>query len=294
MKKFVFFFGIVLFVASCKTGNINHIVYYNKVNEIDSLFLFHKDTMLAIKNYKKLFRKYNPHNQERLREFETYIMLCHLKSKKFGGKKSLYKLIDLITPHKVWYKDYSFFKYYGIDSLQVLKKITKREEKFNKVLNDSFELAFYRDQHFRKDGYNVLTRLNDLKNIELMKWTLKNYGFPSPIRIGPLRKNPYVDVQQALLIHVPPYNEAYHFYKKELLQYVKSGECDPYDYASMVDRHHTTYIDSSKSLYALYNFYELPPYDTLRIDKNRKKIGLRGLKHNSKVPRDMKQILVIK
>lgn len=228
-----------------------------------------------------------------MREFETYALLSHLKGKKFGGKKSLYELIDIITPNKFWYKDFSFFKYYGIDSLEVLKRIKLREEKYNKILNDSFEIAYYRDQHFRKDGYDELTKINDLKNINLLKWTLKNYGFPSPAKIGPL-KYPDPDVQSLLLIHFPGYKDGFLFFKKELIQYIESGDCDPYDYAVMVDRQQTTYIDPTKSLYGLYNPYEIPPYDTLRIDKNRKSIGLRGLKHNSKVPKDMKQILILK
>lgn len=294
MKYFLLFSFIFLFFASCKIKNINHIVYYNKVNHIDSIYRFSNDTLLAIKSYKKLFKKQGYNNQEKLREFEIYILLSHLKNKKFGGKKSLYKLIDLITPNKVWYQDYTFFTKYGIDSLEVLRRIKKREGKYNKILNDSFQIAYFRDQHFRQNDNIDLIKINDLKNIKLFKWTLDNFGFPSAEKIGPLRNNMYADVQNTLLIHVPAYNEAFQFYKKELLKFVKSGECDPYDYAIMIDRQYTTFIDSTKSLYGLYNPHETPPYDTLRIDKNRRAIGLRGLKHNSKVPKDMKQILIIK
>lgn len=205
----------------------------------------------------------------------------------------MYKLIDLITPHKVWYKDYSFFKYYGIDSLEVLHRIKLREQKYNKILNDSFQVALYRDQHFRKDGYNELTKLNDLKNIELMRWALKNYGFPSPLKIGPL-KNSNGDIQFLLLSHVVSYHDDYYFYKNEMLKYLKNGDVDPRDFAEMIDKFNTTQLNQIKSLYALWNPQEMPPYDTLRIDKNRKLIGMRGLKHNSIVQKDMKQILVIK
>lgn len=292
MKKIGLIFVILLFV-SCKTKKFNHIVYYNKVNGIDSVFRFEKDTMVTIKNYKKLFRKYNPRNQERMREFETYILLSHLKNKNFGGKKSLYKLIDLITPYKIWYKDYSFFKLYGIDSLKVVKQIKLREQKYNKILNDSFQVAYHRDQHFRKDGYDTLTRINDLKNIELMKWTLKNYGFPSPEKIGPL-KTGYEDIIFVLLAHVHDY-DGYHFYKKELYKYVKTGSCNQRYYAMMIDRYIAFHGDSTSSDYgSKVSTYETFPYDTIRIDKNRKLLGLMGMKHYSKVPKDMKQILVIK
>ena len=292
MKKIVLILAVLLFV-SCKTKNINHIVYYNKANAIDSVFRFQKDTMGTIKNYKKLFRKYGAHNQERMREFETYIMLSHLKNKKFGGKKSLYKLINFITPYKIWYKDYSFFTYYKIDSLEVVRRIKLREQKYNKILNHSFQVAYYRDQHFRKDGYDGLTKINDLKNIQLMKWTLQKYGFPSPEKIGPL-KTGYEDIVFVLLAHVSTY-EAYHFYKKELYKYVMSGECNPKHYAMMIDRHIAFQMESTKSDYgSKVNSNEPLPYDTLRIDKNRKLLGLMGMKHYSKVPKDMKQILVIK
>lgn len=284
---------LLLLLISCKTRNIDHIVYYNKINDIDSVYRFHHDTSATIKNCKKLFRKYGVHNQERLREFETYILLSHLKGKNFGGKKSLYELIDIITPNKYWYKDFSFFKYYGIDSLEVLRRISTREKKYNKILNDSFQIAFYRDQHFRRNGYNDSTILNDKKNIQLLRRSLKNIGFPSPAVIGPL-KGYDQDIQYLLLSHVVSYKEDYLFYKEELFKHLKSGHVDPRDYAEMIDKYNTVFLDSAKSQYALWNPQELPPYDTLKIDKNRKFLGLRGLKHNSKVPKTMKQILVIK
>ena len=63
----------------------------------------------------------------------------------------------------------------------------------------------------------------------------------------------------------------------------------------MIDRHIAFQMESTKSDYgSKVNSNEPLPYDTLRIDKNRKLLGLMGMKHYSKVPKDMKQILVIK
>ncbi|MCP1300550.1 hypothetical protein NK356_15355 [Chryseobacterium sp. S0630] len=43
-------------------------MYYNKVNEIDSIYRMAKQPEKAIKLYKALFRKYHPLNQERIEE----------------------------------------------------------------------------------------------------------------------------------------------------------------------------------------------------------------------------------
>ena len=76
---------LCLFLCACK--NRNYILYYNKVNEIDSIYRMAKQPEKAIKLYKPLFRKYRPLNQERHEEYETYIRLSDQHHTKFGGKK---------------------------------------------------------------------------------------------------------------------------------------------------------------------------------------------------------------
>lgn len=297
-KSAVLLVWIVLFFSplqSCKTKNFNYVDYYNEVHVIDSIYRYHKDTLTIIRKYKNLFRKYGSHNQERLREFETYILLSHYKNKKFGGKKSLYKLIDLITPYKERYTDYSFFKKYRIDSIEVAKRFKKREEKYNKILIDSFRIANLRDQITRKIEYNNETRKADLQNINLFKWTIQNYGFPSTEKVGSVDKyyaRAYYDI---MFIHFHDYEEEYQFLEKEFLKYVKSGECNPYSYAAMVDRHYVLHVDKTKSLYNVWPaFHEEKHLDTLRININRKKIGLPSLKHTRLIPTDRLQILKLK
>lgn len=214
-------FCLLFTLFSCKIKEFNRIEYYQSVLAIDSTFHHQNDTIATIKSYKKLFSKYNVQNHRKYKEFERYLVLCDKKNKNFGGKKKLYKLIDLITPYKIWYTDFSFFNKYGIDSLSVIKRMKNRELKYNKILNDSCNIAFYRDYHFRANGYDTLTMINDKKNITFFKWCLKNQGYPSREKVGPL-KNPYFNFDEIFFVHVFVY-DYYPELKEKLMFYIKSG-----------------------------------------------------------------------
>ena len=291
-KTLLFIVLIVLLISSCKAKKINYVDYYNNTLAIDSVLRFHKDTLTVVNSYKKHFKKFKPHNQERLREFETYIYLSHKMNKDFGGKRSLFKLIDLITPYKYRYKDYSFFKKYGIDSLDVLKRIKNREEKYNKVLIDSFKTAYERDQSSRKEGYTIETKIADLKNFNLFKWTFAKYGFPSVEKVGSIDKDKWwvVNFYDIMFLHYSSLNE-YDFFKENLIQYIKSGDCNPYSYAQMVDRYETEDL-KNKSFYNVRGaFDDMTSSDSLRVNKNRKSIGLPSLNHTKLIPYNRLQIL---
>jgi hypothetical protein len=79
---------------------------------------------------------------------------------------------------------------------------------------------------------------NDRINAKLLKWTIENYGYPSPQKIGLIGNNGVFMPMMTFLSHiggdVPEY---YPYFKKALLKYVKSGECSPREYATMIDRH---------------------------------------------------------
>ena len=296
MKNIVLAIVLVFIISSCGTKKMDYISYYNKTLAIDSILRFHKDTLTVVKKYKKHFKKYKPHNQERLKEYETYIFLSHKINKNFGGKKSLYTLIDLITPYKYRYTDYSFFKQYGIDSLEVVKRIKKREEKYNKILIDSFTIAYERDQSTRQDGdYTRETKIADLKNVNLFKWSFKNYGFPSSEKVGAFTKWHYEDFYYVLFLHYVIPDSDYFYFKENLVQYIKSGECVPYWYADMVDRYeievarHKSYYNVTKT------FEDLTTQDSIRINKNRASIGLPSMKHTVLIPGNRnRQILKLK
>lgn len=78
--------------------------------------------------------------------------------------------------------------------------------------------------------------------------------------------------------------ENYNYIKYKLIEYVKSGECPPINYASMVDRHNLQ-VSKEQILYGEY-MYENTKLDTVQINKNRKSIGLPSLKHEKKIQDD--------
>ena len=296
MKNIVLTIVLLGMISSCGTKKIDYISYYNKTLAIDSILRFHKDTLTVVNEYKKHFKKYKPHNQERLKEYETYIFLSHKINKNFGGKKSLYTLIDLITPYKNRYKDYSFFKEYGIDSLEVVARIKKREEKYNKILIDSFTIACERDQSSRQDYDHIKEiEIADLNNVNLFKWTFKNYGFPSTEKVGTVTKWHDDDFYHTLFLHFIGPDSDYFYFKENLVQYIKSGECNPYWYATMVDVYETRVINH-KSYYNVHKTFEdLTTQDSIRINKNRASIGLPSMKHTVLIPGNRnRQILKLK
>ena len=63
---------------------------------------------------------------------------------------------------------------------------------------------------------------------------------------------------------------------------MKSGECSPGEYASIVDRHHN--IKKEESEFGYEYMFGLQPLnnkiDTVQINKNRKKIGVPSIKYH--------------
>jgi hypothetical protein len=292
MKNFVFIFYTILFLCfSCKSKPTNFIAYYNETLVADSILRIAKDTVKAQKIFQHNFRKYGIHNQESIKEYETYILISYKLEKNFGGKKNLYKLIDLITPYKKIYDDYSFFKLYGIDSVEIENRYKIVEKKYNQIVIDSFKVARFRDQFYRKDGFNEQTRIADLKNIKLFKWCFENYGFPSVKKVGSLDSLPNNSFYGVMFIHFISYPEEYKYLEKELPKYIKSGECNPYSYAAMVDRQNIA-IKKTKSFYNIRtDFRDLTKLDSLEINRNRKLIGLPSMNHANAIQYNYKQKL---
>lgn len=262
---------ILLFFVSCKK---DYIVYYKRVNEIDSLYRLAHNPQLAIKEYKALFNQYSPKNQERIEEYETYITLSEKYNADFGGKESLYKLIPLIAPYDDRYKKFlPLFNKYGIDSIETKKEIKKWESNLNQKLVDSFRIALIRDQDGRPMD-TALVRKNVKKNAELLVWTFKNYGFPSSQKIGSF---PMI----TFLSHMIESKEYYPYIKTKILEYVKSGDCPPRDYIMMVDTYNTL---NNKEIYYGYTINKI--LDSAQINRNRKNIGVPSLKHAAKIRKD--------
>ncbi|MFZ4931079.1 hypothetical protein [Chryseobacterium sp. Mn2064] len=267
---------IVFLLFSCKTKD--YITYYNRVNEIDSLYRKFNQPEEVIKQYRVLFKKYAPKNQERIEEYETYITLADKHQKNFGGKKSLYKLIPLLAPYEDSYqKHYELFEKYGIDSTEVKQRIADWKKGLNKRLVDSFSIAFTRDQaEDRKDPQ--LREVNDKINAKLLKWTFENYGYPSVQKIGLIGNNDVFMPMHPLFSHMIDAEE-YPYFKMKMLEYIKSGDCNPKDYANMVDRHDLQ-ISKKEMPYGSYPSYTAV-IDTAKVNRNRKTIGLPALKRTS-------------
>lgn len=269
---------ITFIVLSCKSNN--YIIYYNRVNEIDSLYRIANQPEEAIKQYKKLFKKYTPKNQERIKEYETYIKLADQYQQNFGGKKSLYKLIPLIAPYEGSYGSYfGLFKKFGIDSTEVKQRIADWKKGLNKRLVDSFSIAFVRDQAEGRRNPQLMEK-NDKINAQLLKWTFENYGYPSVQKIGLIGNDGVFMPMHPLFSHMIDAKE-YSYFKAKMLEYVKSGDCIPKDYANMVDRHDLQ-IDKVEMPYGSYPSYSAV-IDTMKVNRNRKTIGLPPLRRSSKI-----------
>lgn len=282
LVKFSLLVSLLMFY-SCTVKTPDYIATYNKANEIDSILRFRNDTLLVIKKYRKLFRKYPPFNRERTAEYNTFIMLADRHHKRIGGKKSLFKLIPLLAPYGEAYRPYLplYFKY-GIDSVSVKLKIADWKKNRNKKLVDSFTVAFIRDQEGKRSDIHIMRR-NDKKNALLLKWTLENYGFPSVDKIGVVGNDQTFMPMDNLLGHMIE-SEYYPFFKEEIFKAVKAGACPPRTYAVMVDKYNLL-IAKEPILYGAYMGYDTV-LDTAKIDKNRKAIGMPSLKHSHLISRN--------
>ncbi|WP_228420067.1 hypothetical protein [Chryseobacterium camelliae] len=267
---------VLLITVSCKHKSLNYITYYNRVNEIDSIYRFERDALETIKQYKKLFKEYPPRNQERIQEFETFITLSDRYHKDFGEKKTLYKFIPLIAPYGNAYKKYlPLFKKYDIDSMEVKENIADWKKNLDKRLVDSFSVAMLRDQEKRHIDTAVQAK-NVRKNAELLSWTFKNYGFPSVQKIGTMPMH-------TLLTHMNESKQYYPIIRTKLIDYVKSGDCPPLSYAMMFDSYHVN-VEKGNTTYGYNSFTAI--MDSVQINRNRKSIGLPSLKHSDRIRQD--------
>ncbi len=283
--------GVILlisfsFLISCRNNQHDYIAYYNSVNSIDSTYRLKNDTLAAIKKFRKLFRKYQPRNDERMEEYENYIKFSDKYNKNFGGKKSLYKLIPLVAPYwKFKREDKDFFKLYkkyGIDSITVEQKVTEWKKSLNKQLIDSFRIAFIRDQ--AKDSITGQQSLKNFKkNAELLKWTLNNYGYPSLQKIG-LETDDGVFMPMLVYLNHMSQIEDYEYFKTKLVDYVRSGDLPPRDYVEMVERY--VQINHLSPVYGVKSTDEEIIKDSANINRNRRLIGLQSFKVRRKITKE--------
>lgn len=287
MKSYFNYFLILillsLIIISCNTREKNYIIYYNKVNEIDSIYRIAQRPKLAIKKFRKLFKEFPPKNQERIEEFENYIYLSDKYQENFGGKKNLYKFITLIAPYRNAYQEHlPLFKKYGIDSLEAAYKTDLWVRSREKVLMDSITTLFIRDQEGKRLDVNISAR-NDLKNAKLMKWIFDNYGYPSLQKVGIFGNDDVFLPMSTFFSHMSA-SQDYPYFEKKLKRYLEMGDCTPREYSTMVDRYNLQVL-KDKMLYGSYIGID-GISDTIQVNKNRKSVGLPSLKHNNIITKD--------
>ncbi|WP_080778202.1 hypothetical protein [Chryseobacterium phocaeense] len=264
-------------LISCKKKD--YIIYYQRANEIDSIYRMAGKPKLAVEEYKKLFEEYEPKNQERLREYETYIILADRFNMDFGGKKSLKKLILLDAERGGSCREYyPLFKKYGIDSSEVKEEIADWKKDLNQTLIDSFTVAMIRDQEKRRplELDTAVAQRNVMKNARLLLWTFRKYGYPTPRKMGTMGPNDTFFAMTTLLTHMNETKEYYPQIKAKLYEYVKSGDCPPRDYVLMVDSR--AILDDKEGI---YRFNPGVSKDSAKINRNRKSIGLPSIKHTN-------------
>ncbi|WP_294280373.1 hypothetical protein [uncultured Chryseobacterium sp.] len=296
-KKSLIAFLLLIFFLSCKVQSEkkdsmqdkkavqeSFVTYLNHVNAIDSTYRIKHDTLLAIKMYGELFKKYPPHNSYLIDEYQTYIILSDRYNKDFGGKNSLYKLIPLLAPNWKYNKMnkdfFSLYKKYGIDSLEMEDRVSEWKNNLNRRLRDSFAIASFRDMQKNRDDRS-LNGINDRKNLNTLLWTLDKYGYPSLQKIGLWSDDGQFMTLNSILTHMT-YTEAYPYLKDKLYEYVLSGECEPIDYAGMVDRYAT--LKKTETVYGMYKGDVIK--DSVKVNRNRKAIGLPSLKHIKQIRED--------
>lgn len=287
-RNFAFVFFILIVAISCKTRDKNYIIYYQKVVEIDSIYRLADNPKKATKKYKKLFRKYEPKNQEKIEEYATYIELADEYNMNFGGQKSLRKLIHLVAPyaHENGHKRYyDLFEKYGIDSSEVEREIAIWRSGLDKELIDSFSIALDRDQLplLAAERDDQLIELSRKQNFQLLKWAFENGRYPSLNRIGikgNYERNFHFSGFYTNLAGI----QEYEYLKNKLYEYVKSGDCTLQDYATLLDMHEGFY--TKKVPYLIANTNDDGTLDSAFVNKNRKELGLPSIKHSVKIRQD--------
>ena len=148
---------------------------------------------------------------------------------------------------------------------------------------DSFSVAFVCDQAFLGDNfYSNLIMLNDRKNAYLLKWTTKNYGYPWLQQIVAFGNEEVFMPVGNLLLHLSDY-EDFIYVNETLLEYVKSGDWTPEDYAGMIDRNNLN--NNLAPTYTVYQGHD-DIRDSVKVDAARKSIGLPGFIHLRQFTKD--------
>ena len=293
----IVFFLMMIIPFSCKTSeveksrkveDVNYIPYYLKVYEADSLHL--------VGNYKQsqqildsLFKEFEPLNLSFCNEYYTY----------YKNKILLkdFDKIDVVLKKLVRNHGFNIGLHVNdsLNSIAIKKtKFTRKDldgfykdyvENLNLEYRYAIEKMIENDQRVRlavprnKEEWEKV----DKDNAENIKLLIEKYGYPSRKKIGsPSFTDKRCNVT-TLFLHAT--KEAREGYILDLmLESVKKGECEPYDFAVVYDKYlYSAGIYGDKVLYGeLRNSKK--SIDELvvnpkKIDSIRKSIGLEHLEY---------------
>lgn len=297
MKKVIalLFLGFIMMI-SCKSRVIernvtviekeeaNYIPYYLKVYEADSLYI--------IKEYQKsffildsLFKKYKPLNQEKFKEFETYISCGYTLNMKMNFKDSILKSIENYGSNPRYFKYDSLMNLAYLNSKisieESLKSTKNYLNKLNLSLRDTIKKMCAIDQEIRNKyaSYNnEIKKIDSLIQIKLRDIFTK-HGYPGEKLIGEY----YVDSTNvdlgAVFLHT---NNEFRldFLLPKILNAVKEGKADPQMYSESMDRY-LYENQSKKELYGTYSRKKSNLKYPQKIDSIRKSIGLPSMNYIS-------------
>lgn len=278
MKKITYLFLILSFISCTSVKNYNYFNYYPKVYEADSLMLFAKNNNQAFKKYKQIFKTYPPKNTELYDEYENYIKLGYKLNKNFGGRKSVENLIKINAGWWKYKKDDSIlnkiYKKYSFVENQINSVISTWNSSLNHNLIDSISIIKKRDQLYRgKKEQEKQDKINENSLITIFE----TFGYPNYSKIGAISS----EGKSLNIISVINHMSAstnYNYFEKKLLDFVKTGECEPNIYAMLVDRKNSLTNSETK-----YGVWAKKITDTVLVNKNRKSIGLPSLQYHVKM-----------
>lgn len=263
---------------------VNYIPYYLKVYEADSLYLV-GNYERSFKILDSLFQEFEPIRTENF-ETKTYLKSAYLSNQQMDEKKYFEQLFTAFGYGWMYLKHDS-----------ILLKIAERNQ------HDSASIALLENQYLRtidvelrqeitamvqKENSNIsaffeseneqdwlhLEPQHEKRLLEIFQMKIYPNYKNCCVELLDMKENRDSDIT-TLLLYTRLDTRMTHF-EPLMLQFVKSGECDPFHYALMMDQ---WYLFSGKN--QLYGTYpQAPIVDSAKVDRNRKSIGLPSLAYD--------------
>lgn len=260
-----------------KKENQSYLNYYRYAAKADSLYVL-KQYFNSFTTLDTIFKRLEPLNTFRFKEYHIYVKLKKLTGKEEVTKKELSLLISKygVTDNNFKY-DSTLYPIYK-------KKISNLEyERLRDIYKSSLDLALREeiatmveeDQKYRTyyDGKDYKQKLKEIDSInEKRMITLFDKGiYPSRQLVGNLfldDNNPDIEL---LLLHTKDSIRINYFLPK-IKNFIAKGKCNPYIYAMLIDQLHL--YNGKPQLYGTYNLESIKTSKYQEYNKNRNKLGI--------------------